>query len=360
VADEVAGLAGECMLSRSGDLEAYLAPAIEIPKVLHELGRLRELTFRAAGEGTGRHSISMSLTTTTFTCSSGMHESRKWLEPIAWRARTLCAETSVCAACTQRPSFATAIRFSIAWVRLSNSDVRSCGKSINGDSRLFCSCGRASAPSLRATLNTRRYSVPSASATSTRQSHASSWFLSWRNTQCCAMDQPGSQSQRFGGPASHGCQPSCVPRCRLRRGGPRCRGRRYRTEAGRHSRAATPVPAARREVARLQSRSQVCECPRRPDPRRFDKTEPKLSIAIWAPARRPHFSTFREDKMQHARSFVWMSWALRLIVAVILVQTLFFKFTRRKSPSTSFPPWAWGLGAASAPGFLNSSRPSYC
>ena len=31
--------------------------------------------------------------------------------------------------------------------------------------------------------------------------------------------------------------------------------------------------------------------------------------------------------MQHARSFVWMSWVLRLIVAVILVQTLFFKFT---------------------------------
>ena len=34
--------------------------------------------------------------------------------------------------------------------------------------------------------------------------------------------------------------------------------------------------------------------------------------------------------MQHARSFVWMSWALRLIVAVILVQTLFFKFTAAK------------------------------
>ena len=34
--------------------------------------------------------------------------------------------------------------------------------------------------------------------------------------------------------------------------------------------------------------------------------------------------------MQHARSFVWMSWALRLIVAVILFQTLFFKFTAAK------------------------------
>jgi len=34
--------------------------------------------------------------------------------------------------------------------------------------------------------------------------------------------------------------------------------------------------------------------------------------------------------MQHARSFVWMSRAMRLIVAVILVQTLFFKFTAAK------------------------------
>jgi hypothetical protein len=34
--------------------------------------------------------------------------------------------------------------------------------------------------------------------------------------------------------------------------------------------------------------------------------------------------------MQHARGFAWMSWALRLIVAVILLQTLFFKFTAAK------------------------------
>ena len=34
--------------------------------------------------------------------------------------------------------------------------------------------------------------------------------------------------------------------------------------------------------------------------------------------------------MLHTRSFLWMSWALRLIVAVILVQTLFFKFTAAK------------------------------
>src|SRR5207245_10463236 len=35
-------------------------------------------------------------------------------------------------------------------------------------------------------------------------------------------------------------------------------------------------------------------------------------------------------KMRHTRHFISMSWALRLIVAVILVQTLFFKFTAAK------------------------------
>jgi hypothetical protein len=31
--------------------------------------------------------------------------------------------------------------------------------------------------------------------------------------------------------------------------------------------------------------------------------------------------------MEHTKAFHWTSWGLRLIVAVILVQTLFFKFT---------------------------------
>jgi putative hemolysin len=54
VAAEIAALPSDCLLSRSGDLEAYLAQAIHIPTVLGELGRLREITFRAAGEGTGK------------------------------------------------------------------------------------------------------------------------------------------------------------------------------------------------------------------------------------------------------------------------------------------------------------------
>jgi hypothetical protein len=31
--------------------------------------------------------------------------------------------------------------------------------------------------------------------------------------------------------------------------------------------------------------------------------------------------------MEHTKTFLWISWALRLIVAIILLQTLFFKFT---------------------------------
>src|SRR5215813_11093484 len=34
--------------------------------------------------------------------------------------------------------------------------------------------------------------------------------------------------------------------------------------------------------------------------------------------------------MEHTRAFVWTSWVLRLIVAGILLQTLFFKFTAAK------------------------------
>jgi putative hemolysin len=44
---------GRC-LAGSGDLAVYLAKSNEIPRMLQELGRLRELTFRLAGEGTGK------------------------------------------------------------------------------------------------------------------------------------------------------------------------------------------------------------------------------------------------------------------------------------------------------------------
>lgn len=54
LASEVAALPNRCLLAASNGLEVYVAPAPLIPNLLREIGRLRELTFRQVGEGTGR------------------------------------------------------------------------------------------------------------------------------------------------------------------------------------------------------------------------------------------------------------------------------------------------------------------
>ena len=52
--DELAHLTSERCVAENGDLGVYLATAGEIPCLLREVGRLRELTFRRVGEGTGK------------------------------------------------------------------------------------------------------------------------------------------------------------------------------------------------------------------------------------------------------------------------------------------------------------------
>lgn len=56
LAAEVAALPDRQRLAESGGLTVYYARAAQIPWLLQELGRLREVTFRAVGEGTGRAS----------------------------------------------------------------------------------------------------------------------------------------------------------------------------------------------------------------------------------------------------------------------------------------------------------------
>jgi putative hemolysin len=51
---DIAALPPERLLVENPDFAVYVARASELPHVLDELGRLREITFRAAGEGTGR------------------------------------------------------------------------------------------------------------------------------------------------------------------------------------------------------------------------------------------------------------------------------------------------------------------
>ncbi len=54
LAEEVARLSGEYELVSQPPLRVYCAPAEKIPHCLQEIGRLREIAFRAVGEGTGR------------------------------------------------------------------------------------------------------------------------------------------------------------------------------------------------------------------------------------------------------------------------------------------------------------------
>ena len=51
---EISNLAPERLLSENGDLAVYVAKQSEFPAIVREIGRLREIAFRAVGEGSGR------------------------------------------------------------------------------------------------------------------------------------------------------------------------------------------------------------------------------------------------------------------------------------------------------------------
>jgi putative hemolysin len=52
--EEIDRLPGERRLAESADLAVFFGTASELPSVLSEIGRLREVTFRRAGEGSGK------------------------------------------------------------------------------------------------------------------------------------------------------------------------------------------------------------------------------------------------------------------------------------------------------------------
>ncbi|MCC5805752.1 MAG: lysophospholipid acyltransferase family protein [Opitutales bacterium] len=53
MAEEVRLLPAEQLLAEQGDFAVYFARSFQIPRLLDEVGRLREITFREVGEGTG-------------------------------------------------------------------------------------------------------------------------------------------------------------------------------------------------------------------------------------------------------------------------------------------------------------------
>jgi putative hemolysin len=54
VNDDIAALPADRLLTENAEFAVYCARGRELPHLLDELGRLREVTFRAAGEGTGQ------------------------------------------------------------------------------------------------------------------------------------------------------------------------------------------------------------------------------------------------------------------------------------------------------------------
>ena len=52
--EEIQQLPADRCLAQNGDLAVYLGTARELPHLLHEVGRLRETTFRQVGEGTNK------------------------------------------------------------------------------------------------------------------------------------------------------------------------------------------------------------------------------------------------------------------------------------------------------------------
>jgi putative hemolysin len=52
---DLGGLPAQRCLAENGEFAVYAGRAHEIPNLLQEVGRLREITFRATGEGTGKH-----------------------------------------------------------------------------------------------------------------------------------------------------------------------------------------------------------------------------------------------------------------------------------------------------------------
>jgi hypothetical protein len=54
VAAEIKALPPDCKVAERGQFDVLVAPFHALPNTMFEIGRLRELTFRAAGEGTGK------------------------------------------------------------------------------------------------------------------------------------------------------------------------------------------------------------------------------------------------------------------------------------------------------------------
>ncbi len=126
-------------LAESGDFAVYSVEAREAPQLLQELGRLRETTFRQAGEGTGCSLDLDRFDRYYWHVLSGIKQSANWWERIAREIRRRFCRATVSTDSTQARFF---VMTSVYLTRLAprwNWAGRLFGLSTN-DSMLHCFC----------------------------------------------------------------------------------------------------------------------------------------------------------------------------------------------------------------------------
>jgi hypothetical protein len=155
LAREIAALPLTCRLEENREFAVYLAEAARIPLVLHEIGRLREITFRAAGEGTGDR-VDLDRFDADYLHLFLWNKDKREIAG-AYRLGNVPA---LLARHGPRGIYTESLfRFkpvsSTAWAPRSSWGGRSFGWNISGNSPRCCCCGRGSRPTWRSIPNIR-------------------------------------------------------------------------------------------------------------------------------------------------------------------------------------------------------------
>jgi hypothetical protein len=159
LAREIESLPAGTLLEQNREYSVYLAETVQIPLVLPEIGRLREITFRAAGEGSGN------------ACDLDAFDAH-YLHLLIWNrmkreivgsyrsvmCRT-CSGNSGAKACIRLPCFDFTRCFSAVLGRRSSWGALSSVRNIRSSLLPFCCCGKASARMFAGVRSTLRSSA---------------------------------------------------------------------------------------------------------------------------------------------------------------------------------------------------------
>lgn len=81
---ELAQLDKQAKLLEQGEFTVYCVPSTHIPLMMQEIGRVREISFRAVGKAAGRLAMSMRMITIIGSSLFGIESRASWLVRIAW------------------------------------------------------------------------------------------------------------------------------------------------------------------------------------------------------------------------------------------------------------------------------------